>query len=47
MKITKRPAWRHLLLTAPLANGLFHKAISGSGGGRDGLCPTRLLKGCM
>jgi len=33
-----------MLLTSPLAKGLFHKAIIESGGGRDGLFPTRLLK---
>ena len=30
-----------MLLTSPLAKGLFHKAIIESGGGRDGLFPTR------
>ena len=29
-----------MLLTSPLAKGLFHKAIIQSGGGRDGLFPT-------
>src|SRR4029079_5938700 len=29
---------------SPLAKGVFHKAIIESGGGRDGLFPTRLLK---
>jgi len=33
-----------MLLTSPLAKGLFHKAIIESGGGRDGLFPTRFLK---
>jgi para-nitrobenzyl esterase len=33
-----------MLLTSPLAKGLFHKAIIESGGGRDGLFPARLLK---
>jgi para-nitrobenzyl esterase len=33
-----------MLLTSPLAKGLFHKAIIESGGGRDGLFPTRYLK---
>jgi para-nitrobenzyl esterase len=33
-----------MLLTSPLAKGLFHKAIVESGGGRDGLFPTRFLK---
>ena len=32
-----------MLLTSPLAKGLFHKAIIESGGGRDGLFPTRYL----
>jgi para-nitrobenzyl esterase len=32
-----------MLLTSPLAKGLLHKAIIESGGGRDGLFPTRHL----
>lgn len=31
----------HTLLTSPLARGLFHKAISQSGGGRDGVLTGR------
>src|SRR4029077_1590500 len=31
----------HSLLTIPLAQGLFHKAISESGGGRDGVLTGR------
>jgi para-nitrobenzyl esterase len=33
-----------MLLTSPLAKGLFHKAIIESGGGRSGPFPTRFLK---
>ena len=32
-----------MLLTSPRAKGLFHRAIIESGGGRDGLFPTRFL----
>ena len=32
-----------MLLTSPLAKGLFHKAIVESGGGRDGIFPTRFV----
>ncbi|HTT00888.1 MAG TPA: carboxylesterase family protein [Steroidobacteraceae bacterium] len=35
----------HVLLTSPLASGLFHKAIVESGGGRPGLFGTRPLSG--
>lgn len=35
----------HNLLTAPLARGLFHKAIIESGGGRDGTLTARPLRG--
>lgn len=35
----------HSLLTIPEAKGLFHKAISQSGGGRDGVLTGRPLKG--
>jgi len=31
------------MMTSPLSKGLFHKAIIESGGGRDGLFPTRYL----
>ena len=31
------------MMTSPLAKGLFHKAIVESGGGRDGVFPTRYL----
>jgi len=33
----------HMLLTSPLAQGLFHKAIIESGGGRGGLMPMRRI----
>lgn len=33
----------HVLMTSPQANGLFHKAISLSGGGRTGFVPGRRL----
>jgi para-nitrobenzyl esterase len=35
----------HVMLTTPLANGLFHKAIVQSGGGRPGLFGERALSG--
>jgi para-nitrobenzyl esterase len=34
----------HTLLTIPAANGLFHKAISESGGGRDGVLTGRPIR---
>jgi para-nitrobenzyl esterase len=34
----------HMLLTSPLAKGLFQRAIIESGGGRSGLLPMRQLK---
>jgi para-nitrobenzyl esterase len=34
----------HSLLSIPLANGLFHKAISESGGGRDGVLTGRPIR---
>ena len=33
----------HMLLTSPMARGLFHKAIIESGGGRGGLMPMRRI----
>ncbi len=33
----------HMLLTSPMAKGLFHKAIIESGGGRGGLMPMRRI----
>ncbi|MES2263685.1 MAG: carboxylesterase family protein [Pseudomonadota bacterium] len=34
----------HVLMTSPLAKGLFHKAIAQSGGGRTGFVPGRRLR---
>ena len=34
----------HSLMTMPVANGLFHKAISESGGGRDGVLTGRPIR---